>query len=49
MATAAKSRIDVAIQVLQMKSTQMPPAKTTALALPKSAFSHLEEKWQCQF
>jgi hypothetical protein len=49
MATAAKSRIVVAIRALQMKSTQMPPAKTTGLTLPELAFSHLEEKWQCQF
>ena len=49
MATAAKSRIDVAIQALQMKSNQLPPAKATGLTLPESAFPHLEEKSQCQF
>jgi hypothetical protein len=48
MATAAKFRIDVAIQALQMKSSQMPPAKATGLTLPESAFPHLEEEWQCQ-
>jgi hypothetical protein len=49
MATAAKFRIDVAIQALQMKSSQMPPAEATGLILPEPAFPHLEEKWQCQF
>ena len=49
MATAAKSRIDVAIQALQVKSSQMPPAKATGLTLPEPAFPHLEEKWQYQF
>jgi hypothetical protein len=49
MATAAKFRIDVAIQALQMKSSQMPPAKATGLTLLKPAIPHLEEERQCQF
>jgi len=49
MATTAKFRIHIAIQALQTKSSQKPPAKTTGLTLPKSAFPHLEEEWQCQF
>ena len=49
MATAAKFRIDVAIQALLMKSSQMPPAKATGLTLLEHAIPHLEEEWQCQF
>jgi len=44
MATAAKSRIDVAIEALLMKSNQLPPAKATGLTLLELAFSHLEEE-----
>ena len=49
MATVAKIRIDVAIQALQMRSSQLPPAKTTGLTLPEPAFLHMEEECQCQF
>ena len=49
MATAAKFRIDVAIQDLQMNSSQMPPAKATGLTLLEPAIPHLEEEWQCHF
>jgi hypothetical protein len=49
MATAAKFRIDVAIQDLQMNSNQLPPAKATGLTLLEPAIPHLEEEWQCHF
>jgi hypothetical protein len=49
MAAAAKFRIDFAIQDLPMNSSQMPPAKATGLTLPKPAFQHSEEEWQCHF
>jgi hypothetical protein len=49
MATAAKFRIDVAIQDLQMNSSLMPPAKATRLTLLEPAIPHLEEEWQCHF
>ena len=49
MATAAKFRIDVAIQDLQMNSNQLPPAKATGLTLLAPAIPHLEEEWQCHF
>ena len=48
MATAAKSRIEIAIEALLMKSIQMPPTKATGLTLLEPAFSHLEEESQCQ-
>jgi hypothetical protein len=42
MATAAKSRIEFAIEALLMKSNQLPPAKATGLTLLEPALSHLE-------
>jgi hypothetical protein len=49
MATAARSRIDVAIQALHMKSSQMPPAKATGLTLPETCSRRLGGGGQCQF